>query len=239
MLSFGTIRPLSHAGRIHEKMALLKCSNTILPSRIIPKFIHAPGAPPRRFGDPGWDRDCPPNSEFNEPLGNPTRMFILLGVGQGGGETPSCLRISLKPEGFQQSRKNEKSDHGWNLYPILKSGPRCWPETQRNIFFGHVLSLRFNKEKCLIKPELEDHNQDHKEKCRSVCQNYRCFQDQDPIYQPEQDPGRKYKEHARGKVFTRLCLPGPVYLGEECDRRTEPRNISKHRHEVHRIHRNR
>ena len=27
--------------------------------RVILKFTHAPGAPPRRFGDPGWDSDEP------------------------------------------------------------------------------------------------------------------------------------------------------------------------------------
>jgi hypothetical protein len=49
----------------------------------------------------------PQYSEFNEPSPKNCPKNILMGMGQGGGETHSCLRISLLifyiTEGFQQS----------------------------------------------------------------------------------------------------------------------------------------
>jgi hypothetical protein len=72
----------------------------------IPKFNHAPGAPPRRCGDPGWDRGCIlVRGNIKERSGEPCPKNILLGVGQGG-ETPSCLRLSSFFE-YRVSHEND------------------------------------------------------------------------------------------------------------------------------------
>jgi hypothetical protein len=71
----------------------------------IPKFNHAPGAPPRRCGDPDCDRGCIlVRGNIKERSGEPCPKNILLGVGQVGVKPhpvyvfPFFLNI-----GFQQS----------------------------------------------------------------------------------------------------------------------------------------
>ncbi len=50
----------------------------------------------------------PQYSEINEPSPKPCPKNILMGVGLGGGETPSCLRIFplifYDTEGFNRAR---------------------------------------------------------------------------------------------------------------------------------------
>jgi hypothetical protein len=57
---------------------------------------------PLSVGDPEWDRNYFQYSEFNEISPKPCpNVYRVLGDAKRG-ETPSGLRISLKPVGFQQ-----------------------------------------------------------------------------------------------------------------------------------------
>ncbi len=51
---------------------------------MISKSIHAPGAPPRRCGDPGWDRDGTPFSEINDGLETLPKEYLIRGWGRRG-----------------------------------------------------------------------------------------------------------------------------------------------------------
>jgi len=57
------------------------------------KFISRSGAPPRHCGAPVGIETLLKIAELHES-GKPCLMDILLGVGQGGGETPSCQNLS-------------------------------------------------------------------------------------------------------------------------------------------------
>jgi hypothetical protein len=51
----------------------------------IPKFNHAPRAPPRRCGDPDWDRDCIlVRGNIKERSGEPCpKVYLIGGAGRG------------------------------------------------------------------------------------------------------------------------------------------------------------
>ena len=93
----------------------------------------------RRCGAPVGIETIPPYSEFNEPSPKPCPKNILMGVGHGGGETPSGLRISLfffmTPKGFNKaiSAKKYYKSGAWtepdsNYLPVEK------PHTIRELF---------------------------------------------------------------------------------------------------------
>jgi hypothetical protein len=75
-------------------ISLVSSKMNYFPSRLIRELIHAPGFLPRRCGDP-VGIGLPGDPWIFRPfLMNPVHRAIIIRVGQGGGETPSCRRIS-------------------------------------------------------------------------------------------------------------------------------------------------
>jgi hypothetical protein len=76
-------------------MAFLRCYQIYLVDGVFPNLITLPGLRPAAVATPIGIGGA---SKFAAILGsvlvNPAQKFILLGVGQGGDETPSCLHIS-------------------------------------------------------------------------------------------------------------------------------------------------
>ena len=68
--------------------SVLQTGNSKIPSRSRVSW-------PAAMAAPVGIETIPQYSEFNEPSPKPCPKNILMAVGQGGGETPSCLRISL------------------------------------------------------------------------------------------------------------------------------------------------
>jgi hypothetical protein len=78
-----------------DYLSLLKCNPIYLVDGVFTNLITLPGLRPAAMATPIEIGAASLFAAiFRSVLLNPARKFILLGVGQGGGETPSCLLIS-------------------------------------------------------------------------------------------------------------------------------------------------